>query len=140
MVPYILVGMFAAFETAKLRAINKKGSNIRASHRSPPRRAYQASALLLRRHDATDVLVCGLMVSVLDEFRNAQRRQADLPHASERRVMFYAEPTRADAGQAGRLLGHSTQLGYRRIYKGYIREHRAIAGSRSTRSPVHQEL
>jgi hypothetical protein len=105
------------------RAINKKGSNIRAPHRSRrgalTRRAFCYFVGMTRQTFS----FVGLMVLVLDEFR-AQRRQADLSHASERRVMFYAKPTRADAGQAGSLLGHSTQLGteeYIRYIKGYIR-------------------
>src|SRR6202158_1886782 len=36
--------------------------------------------------------------------------------------MFYAEPTRGDSGQAGRLRGHSTLLGA----EGYTQNQRAI--------------
>src|SRR3989454_4060114 len=64
----------------------------------------------------------GLWSRILDEFRNAQRRQADLLHASERRLMVYAEPARGDSGQAGKLRGHSTLLGA----EGYPQNQRAI--------------
>jgi hypothetical protein len=43
--------------------------------------------------------------------RNAQGRQADLLHASERQSVVHAEPTSGDSGQAGRLRRHSTLRG-----------------------------
>jgi hypothetical protein len=64
----------------------------------------------------------GCWSRILDGFRNAQRRQADLLHATARRLMFYAEPTRGDSGQAGRLRGHPTLLGA----EGYTQNQRAI--------------
>jgi hypothetical protein len=124
------------------RAINKKGSNIRAPHRSRRGALTRRAPCYFIGMTRQTFSFAGLMVSVLDEFR-AQRRQADLPHASERRVIFYAKPTRADAGQAGRQLGHSTQLGtegYIRYIKDIYETIRAIARSRSARSPVHEEL
>src|SRR5947208_15829218 len=59
---------------------------------------------------------------ILGQLRNARRRQADFLHASERRLMVYAEPTRGDCGEAGRLRRHSTLLGA----EGCTRNQRAI--------------
>jgi hypothetical protein len=71
--------------------------------------------------------------------RDSQRRRPDLPHAAERRVMFYAEPRRAARRSSRKATRAFDSTGYRRIYR-YIQDHRAVAGSRGARSPVHPEL
>src|ERR1700721_2893572 len=59
---------------------------------------------------------------ILDEFRNAQRREADLLHAAERQPVVHAEPARGESGQTVRLQWHSTLLGA----DGYRQNQRAI--------------